>query len=226
MANPLVHYDAMCREIALAYEIDEVKQIHDRAVALRHYMRQIKDFDNESRCAKIRLRAERRVAEIYDQETKAKGAQGSGSNQYAVRSHEGTAPTLEEHGFTKQQMSKWRKLTEIPEERFEEEIAKQWMPTVESVYYTVFPPAKPEPVSTEALWLWGRLKEFEREALDTSPNEFFPTMTSHMINDVIDLLPRVIAWLEWTGELCPDRQPIHSSASLSESSKLDAKLPR
>ncbi len=47
-----------------------------------------------------------------------------------------------------------------------------------------------------ALWLWGRLRDFEREApLDRSPCDLFETMTPPMRADVVRLAPIVSAWL-------------------------------
>lgn len=39
MPGELVRYNAMCQAIASAYEVDEVKDIRDRAIALEHYSR-------------------------------------------------------------------------------------------------------------------------------------------------------------------------------------------
>jgi hypothetical protein len=43
----LVRYDTMCRAIEAAHEVDEVKDIRDKAVALEHYARQAQNTDAE-----------------------------------------------------------------------------------------------------------------------------------------------------------------------------------
>ena len=50
---------------------------------------------------------------------KAKGAQGSGSNQHQVRSHDTTAPTLSDLGVSKDQSSHWQQLAGVPDDEFE-----------------------------------------------------------------------------------------------------------
>jgi hypothetical protein len=58
---PLAKYDGMCAAIAAAYEVDEVKEIRDRAVALQAYAYQARNFEAEHRCCEVRLRAERKA---------------------------------------------------------------------------------------------------------------------------------------------------------------------
>lgn len=60
----LIRYDAACRAIAEAHAIDEVKDIRNKADALRLYWRQAKNRQAEIDMAEIRFRAERRVGEI------------------------------------------------------------------------------------------------------------------------------------------------------------------
>src|ERR1700730_8499703 len=75
-ATALVFYDAMCRAIDAAYEVDEVKDIRDRA-ALEHYSRQARNIEAERQCCEIRLRAERKAGEVLRQIEKGKGALAS-----------------------------------------------------------------------------------------------------------------------------------------------------
>jgi hypothetical protein len=60
MTVALLHYDAMCREIAEAHRMDEVKDISDKALALEIYARQALNTEAEDRCREIRQRAERK----------------------------------------------------------------------------------------------------------------------------------------------------------------------
>ena len=48
----------------------------------------------------------------------------------------------------------------------------------------------------KALWLWGRLLDFEREGiLDEDPTELFDTMLDHMKQSTLEMAPRVATWL-------------------------------
>ena len=59
----LIKYDAMCRAIDAAYEVDEAKDIRDKAVALEAYFQQAKNVEAERRACEIRLRAERKAGQ-------------------------------------------------------------------------------------------------------------------------------------------------------------------
>jgi hypothetical protein len=79
----LVRYDSMCRAIAEAHKVDEVKDIRDKPIALEHYMRQAGNTEAEERCYEIRRRAERRAAQLYDASEKARrGADDSGNSAF------------------------------------------------------------------------------------------------------------------------------------------------
>jgi hypothetical protein len=52
-------------------------------------------------------------------------------------------------------------------------------------------------IDVDALWLWGRLRDFERyEILSKGPVELFELMTESMRDDCARILPGVLAWLE------------------------------
>jgi hypothetical protein len=57
-------------------------------------------------------------------------------------------------------------------------------------------------VNKRAVWLWGRLKEFERSGcLKVDPDAVLSTMSASMLDEVHVLARRVAAWLKRIGEL-------------------------
>lgn len=192
--SPLpARYDAMCRAIDAAYEIDEVKNIRDKALAWETYSRQAKNIEAERRACEVRLRAERRAGELLKQIDRAK--RGDGASQTMSG-----RPTLSELGVTRDQSSNWQRLAGVPKDQFEAAIADpDQKPTTAGIIRAATEP-KREPVSADALWLWGRLKDFERNGLlAKEPPAVLLTMTPGMLDDVHTLAPRVIAWLRRIG---------------------------
>jgi hypothetical protein len=188
----------MCRAIDAAHNVDEVKDIRDQAARLEHYARQAQNTDAERRAAEIRLRAERKAGQIISKMPKAK----PGPN--GVRSTSTTdPPTLEELGITKDQSSQWQKLGEMKQRDFDLAIGESVKPpTTKGILRIAKEAAEPvrDPVSDDALWLWGRLRDFERHGLlDQEPGEVMATMTDEMKDDVHTLAPRVAAWLKRIG---------------------------
>ncbi len=104
----LVRYDSMCRAIAAAYEVDEVKDIRDKALAIETYARQAKNTEAERQACEIRLRAERKAGRLLAEREKAKGARGQlvgrePSGGRTILPPEDTARTLVDLGISKQQ---------------------------------------------------------------------------------------------------------------------------
>jgi hypothetical protein len=58
----------MCRAIAEAHAVDEVKDIRDKAMALEHYARQARNTEAERQAIQIRLRAEQRCGELLGEQ--------------------------------------------------------------------------------------------------------------------------------------------------------------
>jgi hypothetical protein len=196
MATELVRYDSMCQAIASAYEVDEVKDIRDRAAALEHYARQAHNIEAERQCCEIRLRAERKAGQLL---AKMEKATPRGSNQHQDVSRDPTHPRpLSDLGITRDQSSQWQKLGEVPDDQFEMALAAD-KPTTNGIITAAVPPVI-TPVSDQALWLWGRLRDFERhQLLLTAPTEVLATMTTGMLEDVTKLAPRVADWLNRIG---------------------------
>jgi long-subunit acyl-CoA synthetase (AMP-forming) len=59
---PAMRYEAMCRAIAEAHRVEEVKDIRDKPLAV--YAHQANYGEAERQCREIRLRAERRAGQL------------------------------------------------------------------------------------------------------------------------------------------------------------------
>jgi hypothetical protein len=193
----LVRYDAMCRAIAEALEIDEVKEIRDKARAIEMYARQAQNRVAERQAAEIRLRAERKCGEKTDEMVTAPGTRTDLTSY-----HDDTKlASLTKAGISKVQASQWERLAAIPTEQFEADLADQaWHPTtaglIERAEARARGPLPPMQVDNDALWLWGTLQEFERHGLlDLDPTEIRATMLAHMDETTLRLAPLVAEWL-------------------------------
>lgn len=198
MSQQLIRYNAMCSAIDAAYEIDEVKDIRDQAVALEAYAKQAKNTEAERRACEVRLRAERKAGQLL---AKMEKARPRGSNQHKVkdRSPDATGPLLD-LGISKNQSSNWQKLGAIPQSDFDLALQQADKPTTTGIIRATVEP-KPDPVSDDALWLWGRLRDFDRNLLAKNPSEVMKTMTAEMKDSVHALAPRVAAWLKNIGAI-------------------------
>jgi hypothetical protein len=129
MSSELIRYDAACRAIAEARSVDEVKEIHDQAVAMKAYARQAKNRDLEADAIEIRLRATRRLDQMR-QEQKATIGLASGGEHGGRKSKDGlrknpsnVRPTLAGAGIDKNLAHEGRKLGALSDYDFEKVIA-------------------------------------------------------------------------------------------------------
>ena len=122
--SELLHYDAARAALAKASNIDEVKDIHDKAEAMRQYARMAKDIDLEIMAADIRLRSERQLGIMLEEQKRGRklsrgGRPKTGSEEEPVR-----LITLESLGIDKKQSRRAQKLGSIAERAFEAVVAR------------------------------------------------------------------------------------------------------
>lgn len=187
----LVRYDAMCRAIDAAYEVDEVKAIHDQAAMLQAAARVANNVEAETRAYEIRMRAARRAGELSKKIEKAQGQRAD-----LVASSDQVNPSkksvLAGAGISKQQASEWERLAAVSKDEFEEALSTR------SVRELI---NKPIPVSGDALSFIGTLRDFERRGyLDRTPADFMSTMTDTMLEEVYRIAPLAAAWLSMIKE--------------------------
>lgn len=118
----LVYYDNARKALEKAKSVDEVKNIRDKAEAMRVYARQAGDVSMKNAASEICIRAERRLGEMLKEQRESgqmnRGSYGKG-NQYLKRSHDETAPKLSDVGISKSLSSRAQAIASIPEQKFE-----------------------------------------------------------------------------------------------------------
>jgi len=118
----LVKYDAARNGLAEAHRVDEVKDIRDKALAMKAYAQQAKDDSLLVMATEIKARAEGRAGELLREMDKRLGAKGIGKKVQSPRND--ATPSLRDLGISLNQSSAWQRIAAIPEERFETLIAQ------------------------------------------------------------------------------------------------------
>jgi N6-adenosine-specific RNA methylase IME4 len=118
----LIKYDAACRALADAKAVDEVKDVHDKAEALRIYARQAKNSQLEADAWEIRKRAEDRLGAL----SAALDKSGGGSNPQATLPAEGKskATVLREAGISTSAANRYEHFHALPADEKEQRIVK------------------------------------------------------------------------------------------------------
>lgn len=211
--NELVKYDAMCSAIVACHSVDELKDMKDKAAALELYAKQAGNMDAEMRAAEIRLRAACRMGELLKDLAKATPAQagaagGRGKTKESVshgetRFHSPYADALQRTGISRQQANRYEALADVPKETFEAAFkqpgkdGKLDKPTMNAILERnkamaqVREAVDPQPrMPSDALWLWGRMRDFEREGFSgKDPDALLEGMTETMRADVLRIAP-------------------------------------
>lgn len=117
----LAKYEAARAALAEARSVDEVKNIHDKAEAIRAYARMAKDKELEIDATEIRARATRRIGEMMTAQNLRPG-NPTGVNQHSNGKEEWDSKKpipLAEAGIDKNLAHAARELAAIPEDDFE-----------------------------------------------------------------------------------------------------------
>lgn len=173
----------------------KAKEAHDSILAEVHRA--------QAHSMAIRARAEMRLAEEYDAE-KAAGNIAAQGQRTDLLAGDKKVPTARDIGLRHDEIHEARRLRDaeradpgIIERTLNGMVERGEEPTRAALKREVIERAKPQRVmDPRALWLWGRVKDFEREnVLAATPSELCAEMTEPMRADVRRLLPPVIAFL-------------------------------
>ena len=129
--SDLALYTKACRALAEAKSVDEVKDVRDKASAMRAYAQQAKNRQMEVDAAEIRMRAERRLGEMLRQQKETTGLNPGGRPTKTGANKEPVyTPPLADAGIDKKLSARAQKMAAVPEEQFEGMLG-EWRERVE-----------------------------------------------------------------------------------------------
>lgn len=209
----MVIYDRMVTAIAECHRVDELKEIHNKALALQLYAKQAKNVEAERRATEVRLRAERRVGMLLLdlKRTPPQKANPAGINGGHIQRLDMTpepseyAASLEAAQISPQTGHRWQQLAKVPEAEFEAAIADPTVtPSTAELLRrggkTEKPSAPVKRMDRDALAIWGELRDVEKITSRRSPAQLFPQMTEPMLADCRRIIPSLLDWLNQAQE--------------------------
>lgn len=169
----------------------KAKQAHDSIVSEVHRA--------QAHALAIRARAEMRLAEEYDDAQDRGEVAKAGANQ-----HDEVLPTGKDLGLSYKDVFEARQFRDA--ERADPGVIRRTIdsivdrgeePTRAALRKEVIDRPKARVMDPKALWVWGRLKDFERDGILTAdPSDLISEMTEPMRADVRRLLPLVRGFIE------------------------------
>lgn len=185
-------HQAMIIAIAECYEVDDVKEIRDRAAALEVYARQALNVEAEQRAMEIRIRAERRAGQLLAELQKGKGGGDQKSDHSTQHTLSDFKKAKRDAGISDDQAVRWQKLAAIPQADFESKIQQPGVSTSGLIERE-----EPRQLPDKPLALWGRLRDFKKEFLREDINELVRQCEeSPVIHlQVIEAIGEIAEWL-------------------------------
>jgi N6-adenosine-specific RNA methylase IME4 len=126
----LVRYDAACRALSEARQVDEVKDIRDVAVAMAAYARQAKNKELEADAVELRMRATRKLDQLRQAQKESVGLATGGEHGGragidGLRKNPSNArPTLASQGIDKNLAQQARLLGAMDDAAFERKVTE------------------------------------------------------------------------------------------------------
>jgi protein gp37 len=167
----LVRYEAMRAEIAHCHRVDEAKDIRDKALSLKGYVRKATDREPLAWLAEIQLRAERRAGELL-REMAARGERHPKANPKGVSSRDDTSPRLRDFGISRNQSSKWQMFAKLPAVEFERRVSDAIQTALANLDRVNRPPrTTPSPPGSDpetamySVEAWRQLSSEERQRI-------------------------------------------------------------
>lgn len=179
-----------------AGRIARAKKAHDEIICVV--------YRAQADALEIESAAKRRLADEYDA-AQERGEVASGRPK-SIPGDNTFTPTVSQIGLTSKEIHEARQIRDaeqadpgIIRRTLDTLIERGEEPTKAAVRREIAAP-KPQPtVRDDSLWVWGRLRDFDRNGtLKSKPTDILCGMTPAMRNDVAELAPLV---REWLGEL-------------------------
>ena len=118
LGRELAALDEVQRMLAASKSVNEVKDLRDKAEALRKYAKDARlGLELQNRAAEAKLRAERKAGEMLSTMEKARG--GRPTNRLQPATGFVAEPSLRELGIEKTQSHRWQRLAAVPDRDFE-----------------------------------------------------------------------------------------------------------
>ena len=118
MNNPLAKIDAIRTAIAQAKTLNEVRNIRDKAEAIRVYVKAAGyGLDIQNDAAEAKIHAERKAGEMLAEQ----GPKRGGDRKSKSKGHD---VTLKDIGVTNKQSERWQAEASVPEEVFQAHVAE------------------------------------------------------------------------------------------------------
>jgi hypothetical protein len=144
-ANLPAKYEAAKMAIMECFHTDECQDWADKMQALASYARQSQDYEMEKTALRIRARAIRRGGEILKETEKAQG-KNHGEKGTLPASSVSRKAAAEDAGLSARQAKTMIRVSNVPNEIFEEQIESETPPTITSLAQQGITPSKKPPM--------------------------------------------------------------------------------